>query len=132
MGTDGKFPRLSLRTNQKLQETFRLSPSFLLYRSAEFCGTLGSLCLCGYLLLLFTLTGLSRCENVSWASFHLPFSLVYTSVTIKGLVTSCSPTTACKSMSSSRMAVLPNMRTSTAYTAAFLYQMPPLLMVASS
>jgi len=25
--------------------------------------------------LLFTLTGLSRCENVSWASFHLPFSL---------------------------------------------------------
>ena len=26
--------------------------------------------------LLFTLTGLSRCENVSWASFHLPFSLL--------------------------------------------------------
>ena len=27
-------------------------------------------------LLLFILTGLSRCENVSWASFHLPFSLI--------------------------------------------------------
>jgi hypothetical protein len=28
MGTDGKFSHVSLRTNQKLQETFRLSPSF--------------------------------------------------------------------------------------------------------
>ncbi len=27
MGTDGKFSHVSLRTNQKLQETFRLSPS---------------------------------------------------------------------------------------------------------
>jgi hypothetical protein len=27
MRTDGKFPRVSLRTNQQLQETFRLSPS---------------------------------------------------------------------------------------------------------
>jgi hypothetical protein len=28
MGTDGKFPLVSLRTNQELQESFRLSPSF--------------------------------------------------------------------------------------------------------
>ena len=28
MGTDGKFSHVSLRTNQKLQETFRLPPSF--------------------------------------------------------------------------------------------------------
>jgi hypothetical protein len=28
MGTDGKYSHVSLRTNQKLQETFRLSPSF--------------------------------------------------------------------------------------------------------
>ncbi len=28
MGTDGKFSYVSLRTSQKLQETFRLSPSF--------------------------------------------------------------------------------------------------------
>ena len=28
MGTDGKFSHVSLRTNQKLQETFLLSPSF--------------------------------------------------------------------------------------------------------
>jgi hypothetical protein len=47
-----------------------------------------STCVVNYLLLII-LTGLSRCENVSWASFHLPFSLIYTSVTIKGLVTSC-------------------------------------------
>jgi hypothetical protein len=29
IGTDGKFSHVSLRTNQKLQETFRVSPSFL-------------------------------------------------------------------------------------------------------
>jgi hypothetical protein len=29
MGTDGKFSHISLRTNQKLQETLRLSSSFL-------------------------------------------------------------------------------------------------------
>ncbi len=29
MGTDGKFPLVSLRTNQELQETFPLSPSIV-------------------------------------------------------------------------------------------------------
>ena len=60
---------------------------------------------------LFILTGLIRCENVSEPIFHLPFSLRYTSVTIKGLVTSFPPTTATKSMSFNRIAVLPKMFT---------------------
>jgi hypothetical protein len=32
MGRDGKFPHVSLRTNQELQETFRLFPSFPSFR----------------------------------------------------------------------------------------------------
>src|SRR6187399_425660 len=62
---------------------------------------------------LFILTGLIRCEKVSEPIFHLPFSLIYTSVTIKGLVTSFPPTPATKSISFSRIAVLPNMFTTT-------------------
>ena len=37
---------------------------------------LAALDVCGLFFLLFIFTGLSRCENVSWASFHLPFSLI--------------------------------------------------------
>jgi len=36
MGTDWKFSHVSLRTNQILQETFRLSPSFQLAVGSAF------------------------------------------------------------------------------------------------
>jgi hypothetical protein len=53
--------------------------------------------------LFFILTGLIRCENVSEPIFHLPFSLIYTSVTIKGFVTSFPPTTATRSISFNKL-----------------------------
>src|SRR5690606_41135168 len=49
----------------------------------------------------------SNFENVSDPIFHSPFSLTYTSVTIKGFITVLPPTTASRSISLSNIAVLP-------------------------
>src|SRR5690606_8602230 len=78
------------------------------------------------------LTNLANFENVSDPIFHSPFSLTYTSVTIKGFVTVLPPTTASRSISLSNIAVLPIIFRVTEYTSAFLYHIPPLLITSSS
>src|SRR5690606_10087567 len=83
-------------------------------------------------LALFILTNLANFENVSDPIFHSPFSLTYTSVTIKGFVTVLPPTTASRSISLSNIAVLPIIFRVTEYTSAFLYHIPPLLITSSS
>jgi hypothetical protein len=51
---------------------------------------------------------------------------------MKGLVTSFPPTTATRSISFNRIAVLPKMFTDAEYTSAFLYQMKPVLIISIS
>lgn len=49
--------------------------------------------------------------NESEASFHIPLCCTYTSITMKGLVTSLPPTTASRRILFNRMAVVPMNRT---------------------
>src|SRR5665213_206892 len=80
----------------------------------------------------FIAPGVSSFVNENEPNIHLPFSLIYTSVTINGLVTSFPPTTASKVILFNRMAVLSIMFTEIEWISAFLYQIPPLFMTLSS